>query len=113
MIGRSDKNGPQGNGISLDKSFTLNTTDRHAIAVRTAQTGANGIGVAYEKAHTLDGANGQAVAYKNFAHSGFGEYQEGVGTLLASGGDLGGGSEIIICENHASDSLQTWVRSNG
>jgi DNA (cytosine-5)-methyltransferase 1 len=32
-----------------------------AIAIRTANTGANGHGVADEKSHTLDGANGQAV----------------------------------------------------
>lgn len=31
MIGRDDKNGPQGNGINKDVSFTLNATDRHAI----------------------------------------------------------------------------------
>ena len=32
MIGRADKNGPQGSGINEDISFTLNTTDRHAVA---------------------------------------------------------------------------------
>lgn len=32
MIGRSDKNGPQGDGINEDVSFTLDTTDRHAVA---------------------------------------------------------------------------------
>ncbi len=32
MIGRKDGNGPQGNGINVDKSFTLNTIDRHAVA---------------------------------------------------------------------------------
>ena len=31
MIGREDKNGPQGTGINEDVSFTLNTTDRHAV----------------------------------------------------------------------------------
>lgn len=31
MIGRDDKNVPQGNGINKDVSFTLNATDRHAI----------------------------------------------------------------------------------
>lgn len=31
MIGREDKNGPQGSGINKDVSFTLNTTDRHAV----------------------------------------------------------------------------------
>ena len=32
MIGRDDKNGPQGSGINEDVSFTLNTCDRHAVA---------------------------------------------------------------------------------
>ncbi len=31
MIGRADKNGPQGNGINEDVSFTLNTCDKHAV----------------------------------------------------------------------------------
>lgn len=31
-IGRTDKNGPQGDGVNEDLSFTLNTTDRHAVA---------------------------------------------------------------------------------
>ena len=32
MIGRSDKNGPQGSGVNEDVSFTLDATDRHAVA---------------------------------------------------------------------------------
>lgn len=32
MIGRGDKNGPQGDGINEDVAYTLNTTDRHAVA---------------------------------------------------------------------------------
>lgn len=32
MIGRAEKNGPQGNGINHDLCFTLNATDRHAVA---------------------------------------------------------------------------------
>ena len=31
-IGRSDKNGPQGSGVNEDVSFTLDATDRHAVA---------------------------------------------------------------------------------
>lgn len=31
MIGRKDENGPQGDGINEDVSFTLNTVDRHAV----------------------------------------------------------------------------------
>lgn len=32
IIGRADKNGPQGSGVNEDVSFTLNATDRHAVA---------------------------------------------------------------------------------
>ena len=32
MIGREDKNGPQGDGVNEGTSFTLNTIDRHAVA---------------------------------------------------------------------------------
>lgn len=31
MIGRKDENGPQGDGISKDVAFTLNTIDKHAV----------------------------------------------------------------------------------
>lgn len=32
MIGRDDRNGPQGSGVNEEVSFTLNTADRHAVA---------------------------------------------------------------------------------
>lgn len=32
MIGRKDENGPNGSGVNEDVSFTLNTTDKHAVA---------------------------------------------------------------------------------
>ena len=32
MIGRADKDGPQGDGVNEDESFTLDTSDRHAVA---------------------------------------------------------------------------------
>ena len=32
MIGRADKNGPQGDGINTDAAFALNATDRHSVA---------------------------------------------------------------------------------
>lgn len=35
MIGREDKNGPQGDGINEDVSFTLNTVDRYAVYAMT------------------------------------------------------------------------------
>lgn len=31
MIGRADKNGPQGDGVNEELSFTLNTVDKHAV----------------------------------------------------------------------------------
>ena len=36
MIGRADKNGPQGDGINENVCFTLNATDHHAIAAPEA-----------------------------------------------------------------------------
>lgn len=42
MIGRADKNDPQGDGINEDVSFTLNTTDRHAVAYGIDQQGGKG-----------------------------------------------------------------------
>ena len=36
MIGRQDQNGPVGSGLNEEKSFTLNTKDRHAVYTMTA-----------------------------------------------------------------------------
>ena len=41
MIGRDDKNGPQGSGINEDVSFTLDATDRHAVVQPTYCTSKN------------------------------------------------------------------------
>ena len=35
MIGRSEKNGPQGSGVNEDVCFTLDTADRHAVYAMT------------------------------------------------------------------------------
>lgn len=35
MIGRADRNSPQGSGVNEDVSFTLNTIDRHAVYAMT------------------------------------------------------------------------------
>ena len=50
MIGRNDKNGPQGDGINEDVSFTLNTVDRHAVYTMTTGSFTQ---VAEEKAPTV------------------------------------------------------------
>jgi DNA (cytosine-5)-methyltransferase 1 len=60
-ISTTDPRAGMGIGDADDPMFTLQSTKQHAVAVRTANTGANGHGVADDVAHTLDGANGQAV----------------------------------------------------
>lgn len=50
MIGRDNKNGPQGDGINEDVSFTLNTVDRHAVYAMTTGSFAQ---VAEDKAPTV------------------------------------------------------------
>ena len=39
MIGRDDKNGPQGSGINAEISYTLNTVDRHIVAYNESSHG--------------------------------------------------------------------------
>ena len=50
MIGREDRNGPQGGGIKEDVSFTLNTIDRHAVYTMTTGSFAQ---VSEDKAPTV------------------------------------------------------------
>ena len=50
MISRDDKNGPQGDGVNEDVSFTLNTVDRHAVYSMTTGSFTQ---VAEEKAPTV------------------------------------------------------------
>jgi DNA (cytosine-5)-methyltransferase 1 len=50
------------------------------------------------------GGAGHAVAY---TPSSFASYQEGVGTLRANGGDLGGGSESLIVETDVAPTLRS------
>lgn len=50
MIGRENKNGPQGDGINEDVSFTLNTVDRHAVYTMTTGSFAQ---VSEDKAPTV------------------------------------------------------------
>ena len=70
MIGRSDKNGPQGSGINDDVSFTLDATDRHAVAYgidrATYNMGRNakfGLGIEEELEPTIVAKGPGAVAY--------------------------------------------------
>ncbi len=100
MIGRRDENGPQGDGVNEDLSFTLNTTDRHAVAfaVRTDQTGPNGLGVSEGKAHTLDTGQGQAVVYENHANDSRVSRSEGVSPALTGRMGTGGGNVPFVMD---------------
>lgn len=57
--------GPPGHGVgdAGDPAFTVSERGQ-AVAVRTANTGANGHGVADEVTHTIDQVQGQAIAFK-------------------------------------------------
>lgn len=63
MIGRADKNGPQGNGINKNVSFTVNTTDRHAVVYALDRASFNqGINAQYDFEITDSGINSTVVA---------------------------------------------------
>lgn len=58
MIGRKDENGPQGSGVNDDVSFTLNTTDKHAVVYAIDRESFNcGQNFARNLGITADGVN--------------------------------------------------------
>lgn len=75
MIGRTDKNGPQGSGTNRGVSFTLNTIDRHAVAYEAdeclcmsgnfcdRETTMNGSGMRTGASFTLNTVDRHGVAY--------------------------------------------------
>ena len=92
-----DRNtGQNGLGVKEDVSQTLNATDRHAVY---------SMDVGMLQAHEEVSPPELARQYKDppivsFAAAGHGGYKEGVGTLRANGGDLGGGSETFLEKNN-------------
>lgn len=91
-------------GVSITGSLTINeemcptiralaNTNTPAIAVRTAQTSANGRGVSDELAHTIDTTGPEAIAYAVRMRAGCDGggkgalVQEGVSGTLATGND--------------------------
>lgn len=98
-IDRADTAGCNGKGWRENKSYTLNTVDRPAVVYAVDQGGGkSGANVSEDITPTLTCTHGgePAVCYRQ---GGFADYVEGeIGTLKASGVDLGGGSENIIVE---------------
>ena len=88
VIGRSDRNGPQGAGINENLSFTLNTTDRHAICMATGQANAE---IMAERSPTLVAGHERPIV----------THPQVAGTLCASGAGLsrpaGQGNELDFC----------------
>ena len=100
MIGRADKNGPQGDGVNEDVSFTCNTTDRHAVAyaVGNGQTAQMGL---HDLPYSLDCMHDQQAVLVPYRQGGFADYVENeVGTVSAAGGDYGGGTETLVRKNY-------------
>ncbi len=77
MIGRKDCNGPQGDGVSENISFTLNTVDRHSIVYaidretfNCGQNYARNLGISAEGiSSTLNAQGPSAVATPTYASS--------------------------------------------
>lgn len=55
--------GGVGYGVGTSPTLTADYHQPAVMSVRTANTNANGHGVAEEVTHTLDGANGQSVVF--------------------------------------------------
>lgn len=121
MIGRKDENGPQGDGINVDKAFTLNTIDRHAVAYGVVSKG-NGEAFLMEEKHmSLACGGGQAVqgypaicepinAYGIQRQLSGVEVQEEVSpTILAAAGESGNNKPLVaygIC-SYESNSMKS------
>ena len=77
MIGRKDENGPQGDGIGEDASFTLNTVDRHAVvyaidreSFNCGQNFARNLGISEDGVNsTLKATGPDAVAVPTYSSS--------------------------------------------
>jgi DNA (cytosine-5)-methyltransferase 1 len=115
IIGQSDKAGPQGRGVGEDGDpmYTLDTISAHGVAYSADLDKPIGFshtqGLDAQPSETAFptlrvGGAGHAVAY---TPSSFASYQEGVGTLRANGGDLGGGSESLIVETDVAPTLRS------
>ena len=84
-----------GIGVSCDQCPTLNGQDKHAVCFQQNQR---------EEVRDMGEASGAISAepgshqqnYVCYKQAGFAGYNEGVGTLKASGGDNGGGTESIV-----------------
>ena len=104
LIGREEKNGPQGSGVNAETAFTLNTADRHAVAYAMTMGGFTEI--LEEQVSTLlarDYKDPQATfapqatlvknaAFEDYQYGGYRE-SDTLGTLRTS---CGGGDSVVL-----------------
>lgn len=96
-VGYEDEKSPT---ITKNQPATVYTIAGNAIG-RMGRNGGNQLGVGQDISYTLTAADRHAIAAPEaFRLSSFGGFTEGVGTLRASGGDNGGGSETMIVEKN-------------
>lgn len=104
MIGRADKNGPQGNGINEDVNFTLNATDRHVVAFDRASFN-QGQNAQYDPQFYEDGimptliAKGPGgVCHENKAYrmEAFGQYSESEDASTLKNRDYKDATDLIV-----------------
>lgn len=100
MIGRADKNGPQGSGIGKDVSFTLTEADRHAVCYQDKVGSLCASDYKFPQQQQIEEGKAvvERVAVENYQHSGYRESNT-AGTLKSTGGTNSGGSESVIVEN--------------
>ena len=99
-IDREPENGGNGLGCQPDISYTITTSDRHAVfsRQRSDEFSENDV-VATQSARQHKDATDLICQPEVFGQSQYGNYAEGCTTLRAQGGDNGGGSENLVKEN--------------
>ena len=99
-IDREPENGGNGLGCQAEISYTITTSDRHAVfsRQRSDEFSENDV-VATQSARQHKDATDLICQPEVFGQSQYGNYAEGCTTLRAQGGDNGGGSENLVKEN--------------
>ncbi|GHV36015.1 DNA methyltransferase [Clostridia bacterium] len=95
MIGRAEKNGPQGSGVGEDVSFTLTDADRHAICYQDNVGALCASDYKFPQQQQIE-ENKAIVEQLSFGNNGHGCYNDKPATLKASGGDFPGGENIVV-----------------
>ena len=111
MIGGDDKNGPQGDGINEDISFTLNTTDRHAVnqgGIMIVQQQSGSVSCSqtdHEHARTFSMQRSDEYCHNDVASTQSARQYKSPTDLVVRGSE--GAGTLTLYENHGQDSRIT------